>query len=39
MNPEFLREGNAIKYFLEPDRIVIGVSDQKTARIYEGICW
>jgi UDPglucose 6-dehydrogenase len=30
MNPEFLKEGVAIKDFLEPDRIVIGSSDEKS---------
>ena len=30
MNPEFLKEGVAIKDFLEPDRIVIGCFDEKS---------
>jgi UDPglucose 6-dehydrogenase len=30
MNPEFLKEGVAIKDFLEPDRIVIGSYDEKS---------
>ncbi len=41
-NPEFLREGTAIKDFMSPDRIVAGI-DSKRARdhlnkIYEPIC-
>ena len=29
-NPEFLRQGFAVKDFLKPDRIVIGVNEKKT---------
>lgn len=30
MNPEFLREGNAIADFMKPDRIVLGAIDQRS---------
>ncbi len=33
MNPEFLREGEAIEDFMFPDRIVIGGIDEKTLNI------
>jgi UDPglucose 6-dehydrogenase len=40
-NPEFLREGSAVRDFLEPDRIVIGSDDPDVARtvasLYAGV--
>jgi UDPglucose 6-dehydrogenase len=36
-NPEFLREGSAIKDFKLPDRIVIGVEDDEAARLMGDI--
>ncbi len=32
-NPEFLREGTAIHDFMNPDRIVLGVENEKSAQI------
>ena len=36
-NPEFLREGEAIRDFIYPDRIVIGTSSQKSNRILKNL--
>lgn len=36
-NPEFLREGAAIKDFLNPDRVVVGVSSDKAKAMMEKI--
>ncbi len=34
-NPEFLREGRAIRDFMQPDRIVIGLSSDKAKPVME----
>ncbi len=38
-NPEFLKEGNAIKDFMSPDRVVVGVESEKAkkalSRLYK----
>jgi len=37
MVPEFLREGKAIEDFFQPDRIVVGTSDEKTKTVLEAL--
>ncbi|MBC81396.1 MAG: UDP-glucose 6-dehydrogenase [Gammaproteobacteria bacterium] len=34
-NPEFLREGDAIKDFMFPDRIVVGANNEKSQRVMD----
>jgi UDPglucose 6-dehydrogenase len=36
-NPEFLREGFAVKDTLEPDRLVYGVADQRAASVLDRV--
>ena len=36
-NPEFLREGEAIRDFIYPDRVVVGCNDNKSKRILKNL--
>lgn len=36
-NPEFLREGAAIDDFMRPDRVVVGVEDERARQVMEDI--
>ncbi|AFL97081.1 UDP-glucose dehydrogenase family protein [Ornithobacterium rhinotracheale] len=36
-NPEFLKEGAAIKDFMSPDRVIIGVENERAKKILEKI--
>jgi UDPglucose 6-dehydrogenase len=36
-NPEFLREGEAIRDFIYPDRVIIGTDSNKANRILKSL--
>ena len=36
-NPEFLREGEAIRDFIYPDRVVVGCNDEKSKKILKNL--
>ncbi|MBF0163332.1 MAG: UDP-glucose/GDP-mannose dehydrogenase family protein [Magnetococcales bacterium] len=36
-NPEFLREGSAIEDFMRPDRVVIGVEDERAVDVLKSL--
>ena len=36
-NPEFLREGEAIRDFIYPDRVVVGANDKKSTNILKSL--
>lgn len=36
-NPEFLREGSAIADFQRPDRVIIGINDERAAELLQAV--
>lgn len=36
-NPEFLKEGTAVKDFMEPERIVVGVESERAAELFREV--
>ncbi|WP_298707460.1 UDP-glucose/GDP-mannose dehydrogenase family protein [Chitinophaga sp.] len=36
-NPEFLKEGAAVADFMKPDRIVVGVNNERAAKVLESL--
>ncbi|MEM6635717.1 MAG: UDP-glucose/GDP-mannose dehydrogenase family protein [Pseudomonadota bacterium] len=36
-NPEFLREGAAIDDFMRPDRVIVGVSNERAAQVMQDV--
>ena len=36
-NPEFLKEGSALKDFLEPDRVIIGAENKNAVKVIESL--
>lgn len=36
-NPEFLKEGDAVNDFNKPDRVVVGVEDERTAKVFRHV--
>lgn len=37
MNPEFLAEGTAVRDFMNPDRVVIGATDERTSVMMQSV--